>query len=374
MRQTLFIGLMVALGCTSGGGDETAGSTGAASADTTATPTTGADTGEAPTGGTTTASVGSTSGAAETTAGEATSEDTNVETTAGDATSEDTTTGVAAGPVLLVCSFIADSVTRFDLATGEFLGELGASEDLDGALGVTVGPDGDIYVASEEANMVLRYDGASGAFVGRFVWDDPQTPDDETGGLSGPGAVLFGPDGMLYVSSFDSDAVLRYDGATGAFDSVFVAEGSGGLNGPDAGMVFGPGGDLFVPGYYSNTVSRFAGATGDPLPNFTPTDLLQEPRTLVFHEGYLYVANEGSDEVLRYDGATGEFVDVFVAAGAGGLSAPAGMVFGPDGVLHVASVNTNTVLRYDADGAPLPGLIDGPGAGIAGPTHIALLP
>lgn len=50
------------------------------------------------------------------------------------------------------------------------------------------------------------------------------------------------------------------------------------------------------------------------------------------------------------------------------------MVFGPDGALHVASVETNTVLRHDEEGAPLPALIDGPGAGIAAPTHIVLLP
>jgi streptogramin lyase len=206
--------------------------------------------------------------ATETTASIGTSGDTTAGT-GGDTTTG--TTGEPAGPTLLVCSFVADSVTRFDLATGEFLGALGPSEDLDGALGVTVGPDGQIYVASEESNMVLRYDGASGAFIDRFVWDDPGTPDDETGGLSGPGAVLFGADGMLYVSSFDSDAILRYDGATGAFESVFVPEGSGGLDGPDAGMTFGPDGDLFVPGFYSNTVSRFDGATGAPLPDFTPT-------------------------------------------------------------------------------------------------------
>src|SRR5688572_18676278 len=40
------------------------------------------------------------------------------------------TTGGPAGPTLLVCSFVADSVTRFDLASGELLRALGPSEDL----------------------------------------------------------------------------------------------------------------------------------------------------------------------------------------------------------------------------------------------------
>lgn len=314
-----------------------------------------------------------------------TSTDTSTSTTDTPTTGAEGTTGGSSGessggPVagleLLVCSFLGDSVGRFDLATGAFLGDLGPTDDLDGALGVTVGPDGQIYVASEEANMVLRYDGVTGAFVERFVWDDPNTPDDESGGLKGPGAVLFGADGQLYVSSFDSDAILRYDGATGAFVDVFVTAGAGGLNGPDAGMVFGPDGHLYVPGFYSNSVARFDKASGMPLGDFTPMmdNKLDAPRTLVFHGDHLYVANEGSDEILRYDASSGDFVDVFVAAGAGGLDAPAGMVFDEAGQLHVASLNNNTVLRFDAAGAPLPSVVDGVAGGIDGPTHITLAP
>jgi DNA-binding beta-propeller fold protein YncE len=273
---------------------------------------------------------------------------------------------------LLVCSFSGDSVSRFDLATGAFLGELGPTRELDGALGIVVGPDASIYVASEESNAVLRFDGTTGAFVDRFVADDPRTPEDESGGLDGPGAVLFDATGRLLVSSFDSDAVLRYD-ADGTFVDVFVESQAGGLDGPDAGMAFGPDGDLFVPGYYSNTVSRFDGRTGAFVGDFTPTEMLAEPRTVLFHQDALYVANEGSDEVLRFDATTGDFIDVFVPAGSGGLAAPAGMVIDPDGVLHVVSVSANTVLRFDAGtGDPLPPLIDGPGAGLSAPTHLAL--
>lgn len=285
--------------------------------------------------------------------------------------SESGTGGPDTGLELLVCSFVADAVHRFDLDDGAFLGDLEPARDLDGALGIVVGPDDAIYVASEESNMVLRY---AGAGLERFVWDDPDTDPDETGGLMGAGAVLFGDDGQLYVSSFDSDAILRYDGGTGAFDTLFVPSGSGGLDGPDAGMVFGPDGNLYVPGYYSNTVARFDAATGNSLGDFTPTDMLAEPRTLVFEGDHLYLANEGSDEVLRFDATSGEFVDVFVEAGAGGLDAPGGMVFGPDGVLHVASVEGNTVLRFDDTGEPLPTLVDAAAAGIAAPTHITISP
>jgi hypothetical protein len=44
-------------------------------------------------------------------------------------------------------------------------------------------------------------------------------------------AVVFGPDGNLYVSGTGSDNVVRYNGTSGEFIDVFIPAGSGGLNG-----------------------------------------------------------------------------------------------------------------------------------------------
>ncbi|HWB80895.1 MAG TPA: hypothetical protein VG755_38295 [Nannocystaceae bacterium] len=294
------------------------------------------------------------------------------ETTSSTTSSESSDSGapVDSGLELLVCSFSSDKVSRFDLDDGAWLGDLGPTDDLDGALGIVVGADGDIYVGSEESNMVLRFSGADGSFVARFVADDPATRGmDETGGLSGPGAVLFGPDGSLFVSSFDSDAILRYDGATGAFLDVFADMG---VDGPDAGMVFDDDGNLYVPSYYGNAIVRYD-STGASLGDFA-TDMLDAPRTVLFEGEHMYVANEGTSEVLRFDPTNGAFVDVFVEAGAGGLNGAAGMVFDPSGVLHVASVNNNRVLRFDADGQPLDTLVDAIAGGVSGPTHLTIAP
>ena len=85
------------------------------------------------------------------------------------------------------------------------------------AISVMAGGAGaDMLVSSMETDTVLRYDMETGAFLGVFVSAG-------SGGLSGPRGLARGPDGNLYVSSFDNGSVLRYDGATGAFVDAFVA-------------------------------------------------------------------------------------------------------------------------------------------------------
>jgi hypothetical protein len=75
------------------------------------------------------------------------------------------------------------------------------------------------------------------------------------------------------------------------------------------------------------------------------TSGLSSPEGISFgSDGSLYIANQGTNEVLRYNG-TG--LSVFVTAGSGGLNQPRQGVFGPDGNLYVASQGTAQVLRYD---------------------------
>lgn len=285
------------------------------------------------------------------------------------------TTGSAAAEEIVVCDFDGDDVRRYDAATGELLGTWTRAPELDGALGIVVGPDGHVYVASEEYNAVLQFDGATGEFIKVFVGDDPLTPDDETGGLKGPGALLFAADGSLLVSSFDGDAILRYDGATGSFDAVFVEAEAGGLNGPDAGMVFGPDGDLYVPSYYSDEVLRYDGVTGEPLGAFTPADgSLSRPRTLLFVGAHLLVTSEGSGEVVRFDAGTGAFVDVLVgpasAAPFDNLKSPSGMAQLADGTLLVVSLGGKTIEAFAVDSGAHLGTRVGAAGGLKTPTHM----
>src|SRR5207248_11684898 len=78
----------------------------------------------------------------------------------------------------------------------------------------------DLFVSSPDSNSVVRYDVTTGDLVGVFVPPG-------SGGLSGTHGLAFGPDGNLYVNNRYGHNILRYDGRTGAFIDVFVPAGSG---------------------------------------------------------------------------------------------------------------------------------------------------
>lgn len=102
-----------------------------------------------------------------------------------------------------------------------------------------------LLVTNVEKHNVLRYDASNGAFVDEFVLR-------KGGGLSYVWGAVFGPhDHDLYVTSGhwfghgngQAKAVLRFDGATGAFEDEFVDQGQMFLI---HGITFGPDGNVYV--------------------------------------------------------------------------------------------------------------------------------
>jgi sugar lactone lactonase YvrE len=248
---------------------------------------------------------------------------------------------------LYVCSLGTNSILRFDGITGDPLpspGNSGAtfvpsgSGELSfGTIGVSgsewliFGPNGNLYATSGGLNAppgsstVLRFNGKTGEFIDAFV---PAG----SGGLAGPRALVFGPDGNLYVNCSDPapGPVLRYDGTTGAFLDIFVSAANNpfGENsaGYPRGLVFGPDGNLYVGnGWVDHTsVLRYDGQTGALIDAFVPgAELRYETGPLFGPDDNLYLRNTpdfGTAAVLRYDGTTGAFIDQFVPYGSGGLS------------------------------------------------------
>src|SRR5262249_18298324 len=92
-------------------------------------------------------------------------------------------------------------------------------------------------------------------------------------------------------------------------------------------------------------------------------------------DGNLYVCGQSSNDVVRYDGRTGAFIDEFVPAGSGGLDRPAALLFGNDGNLYVSSANNDVVLRYDGTtGGLIDAFIPHQSGGLNGPTALLYTP
>jgi len=252
------------------------------------------------------------------------------------------------------------AVLRYDGDTGAFQDEFVGQGQMFLVHAVTFGPDGNIYVGEKKVltpgnphqrgGRIMRFDGQTGEFMDEFVPVD-------SGGLKHPAAHVFGPDGAggldLYVSDEGPSRILRYDGETGAFIEEFVTGGAGGLSLPN-GVIFGPDGDLYVASFGSGSVMRFQGPSsstpGAPFPVsgnrgadfvaagagglLSPTGILFGPDGNGDGNQDLYVTNvhptnvQGKlGNVKRYDGVTGAFIDTFVTARSGGLDDPSLMTF-----------------------------------------------
>ncbi|MEE9492937.1 MAG: DUF4347 domain-containing protein [Gammaproteobacteria bacterium] len=262
---------------------------------------------------------------------------------------------------------------------GNPLVEFANEGTLDKTIQPIIGPDGFLYVSGESSNNVLRYHADTGILFDVFV-------SQAAGGISSAGGLTFGPNGNLFVADYGTGSIKEYDAITGTFIGNFVSSGSSTMDQPYS-LVFGPDGDLYVGSYNQNTVYRFDGNTGAPVNNggpdpagtFIPTaqngGLGTAEQILFGPDGNLYVADLTNDRVLRFDGTTGVFIDIFVVANANGLEAPNGLAFGPDGLLYVTDSKNGVLLRYDgSDGSIIASLTDPYVTGLDKPSHIAFAP
>ncbi len=236
------------------------------------------------------------------------------------------------------------------------------SGGLSRAIGVSFGPDGNLYVTSTDTSQILRHNSTTGDFIDVFV-------DVNSGYVFD---ARFGPDGDLYVP--DSTIVLRYDGTTGAPKPASGQSGAvfslGGFSGSIRGLTFGPSGDPLVStdGGVIYRLDKSSGAatvfaTGPGFHGLT-----------LGPDGNVYAACPFTSEVVRYDGTTGASMGAFVPSGGGGLNYGTDVTFGPDGDLYVASCFGQQILRYDGVTGDFKSVVANTATSGYGPVMLAFRP
>lgn len=238
---------------------------------------------------------------------------------------------------VLVSSRNSNSVKRFDLATGSFLGDFvePGSGNLSLPQEVVWHPDGFLLVTGRGNTAVKKYDGVTGDYLGDF-----------TSGyvLDNPTKTTIWRDSLLFVSQWGTakNKVVRFDLKTGAFVDEFTSIGV--PNG--CGHAWDTAGNLYMAQYGN-------GANGQVLkfdPNgmsagaFIPTTILQGPVNIWFDStGQVFVADWTLGAVLQFNGATGNYQSKLVE----GLANVEGYAFDNQGRLYLCDWSANKVFRYD---------------------------
>lgn len=279
--------------------------------------------------------------------------------------------GEAPAQVFNVSDFQNNSVLRFD-AAGNFLGNIvpSGSSGLTGANGVRTGPDGNLYVASQGTNEILRFHGQTGAPLGAFVSAG-------SGGLLSPQEIVFGPDGNLYVASGSNDQILRYSGATGAFLGVVTTLRGPGIH--DGPVIFGfaPDGMLYVGGIDGGSILRVNPANGSVAGVLaSPSGFTAGWVGLAFDNNYIYAAGVDVNDpgfagsIYRFRLSDGALLGALVPNGAGGILSPGAISLDLSGRLLALDDGDLTLKAYDpVTGALLGVVLDLGAAGSALPFY-----
>lgn len=179
-----------------------------------------------------------------------------------------------------------------------------------------------------------------------------------------------------YVSAASRNSVLRF-ADDGTLLGDFVTPGAGGLTNPQ-GITFGPDGHLYASSFSgtpgNNRVLRFDGETGSFLNVFASVSNMVWPAEINFRGSHLYVSDFSAGttgRVSRFDATTGVLVDHFAT----GINRPDGQVWDANGDLYVSAFGTNSIRKFNGTTGASSGNFVATGVGgLAGPLDLLILP
>jgi DNA-binding beta-propeller fold protein YncE len=144
------------------------------------------------------------------------------------------------------------------------------------------------------------------------------------------------------------------------FDAAGTPVGPGGTFAIDAsmsfpsGIAYGPDGHLYVANEGTGDIQKYDGTTGAFLSTFITGSygVLESPKGIVFDstgDHLIVTSNDTPNSLLRYDAITGAYVDDLFSSLPVGVSigTPWGVAVGPDGDIFCAGQSTNNILRFD---------------------------
>jgi sugar lactone lactonase YvrE len=272
--------------------------------------------------------------------------------------------------------------------------------------GVTIGPDGNIYVASLNpqtgAGEVLFFDretraplssphvGGRDGLFGTMPFNPPSEPGGDPVAPS-PARLAFGPDGNLYVADMAGASVRIFDGQTG----VLQPDTLNNFSGP-TGLTFGPDGALYVGNFNTATIDRVVNGVKTTFVAQATSPLNTPSSMIILATGDMIVVDLIGNQLLKYN-SSGTYVPSFdeemnpvpfavipppipdpLPPGANfPTNSPSDVMFDADGNLLVGVLGITyppttpgAILRYDLEGNLLETVIDD----VLGISSLAFLP
>lgn len=268
-------------------------------------------------------------------------------------------------------TYVVDSgnlqVDRFD-ASGTYIGSWGAEDtpggvqfgsfvlgdgSLQGPGGITIAPDGVVYVADTWSHRVVGL-GTDGTVVREIgapgqqtdLGDDPATLEQSPGLFFGPRDVMVLND-EIYVVDTGNERVQVF-GLDGSFRRAFGGYGAEPehLKEP-VGIAAGPDGRVYVADSGNARISIFQ-PNGIPITQWpvAPWDGQQyfEPYLALGTDGMLYATSRTTGQVIVLD-SDGSIVETLDAINNVPLDGPVGITAAPDGSLLITDAGLSAVLR-----------------------------